>query len=147
MKKLFIPLLFLLVSCKCLLPQIPPQYLPADNNCEAFLPNYLEFVSVWDNCGNAAKTQEPIPGTILDANNPYYKVTITATDIFGNIDQSKIDVYLWDNIPPQIIWDSIPSDTIPIARVNDIDKLIESYETYRTHLGDTAIQKSFTVYY
>jgi len=145
MKKLFIPLLFLLVSCNCL-PQIPPQYLPADNNCEAFLPNYLEAVSVLDNCGGAVLTQEPLSGTILDANNPYYRVTITATDLSGNTDQEKFDVFLWDTIPPQIIWDFIPGDTIAYHK-NDLDQLIESYEAYRTHLGDTAIRKSFTVYY
>jgi len=145
MKKLFIPLLFLLVSCNCL-PQIPPQYLPANDDCEAFLPNYLEAVSVLDNCGGAVLTQEPLSGTILDANNPYCRVTITATDLSGNTDQEKFDVFLWDTIPPQIIWDFIPGDTI-VQRRNDIDMLIDSYETYREHLGDTAIRKSFTVYY
>ena len=146
MKRLiFLTCLLTLIGCNCL-PQIPPQYLPVDNNCEAFLPNYLEAVSVLDNCGGAVLTQEPLSGTILDANNPYYRVTITATDLSGNTDQEKFDVFLWDTIPPQIIWDFIPGDTIAYHK-NDLDQLIESYEAYRTHLGDTAIRKSFTVYY
>jgi len=107
-----------------------------DNNCEAFLPNYLEAVSVLDNCGGAVLTQEPLPGTILDANNPYYRVTITATDLSGNTDQEKFDVFLWDTIPPQIIWDFIPGDTIAHRR-NDIDLLIDSYVATRLSKGDT----------
>lgn len=147
MKKLiFLTCLLTFIGCTCL-PQIPPQYLYADENCEAYLPNYLPAVSVLDNCEGAFLTQEPLPGTLLDAANPYVQVKITATDISGNTDIERFDVLLFDTIPPQIIWDSIPGDTIPIARVNDIDILIDSYETYRTHLGDTAIRKSFTVYY
>lgn len=105
MKRLFFPLMLLLVSCTCL-PQIPPQYLYADENCEATLPNYLPAVDVLDNCGNATLTQEPLPGTILNADNPYVQVKITATDISGNTDVERFDVMLMDTIPPEIIIDT-----------------------------------------
>ena len=105
MKKFIFPLMLILVSCTCL-PQIPPQYLYADENCEAFLPNYLPAVSVLDNCEGAVLTQEPLSGTVLDAANPYVQVKITATDISGNTDIERFDVLLVDTIPPEIIIDT-----------------------------------------
>lgn len=140
-----------LFSCTCL-PQIPPQYLLADENCEAYLPNYLQAVSVLDNCEGATLTQEPLSGTVLDAENPYVRITITATDLSGNTDTEKFDVFLWDTIAPQIIWDYIPGDTLTYHR-NDIDLLIESVEKYRTYLDisdtivDSLIWKTLIVHY
>lgn len=145
MKKLLLFITIItLISCTCL-PQIPPQYLYADENCQAELPNYLEAVSVLDNCGNATLTQEPLPGTILSANNPYFRITITATDLSGNTDVEKFDVFLWDTIPPVIIWDSIPGDTL-VYRRNDIDLLIDSYVAARKAKGDTT-SNSFRLWF
>lgn len=137
MKKLtFLLCLFALVSCTCL-PQIPPQYIQADQNCEGVLPNYLEFVTVEDNCQGAIPTQDPLPGTILDAANPWLTVTIEAKDMSGNLDRRRFDVMLTDNIPPELIIDSLGfTDTIAYYR-NDIDDLIESHREYRAYLGDT----------
>lgn len=138
-----------LVGCNCW-TQIPSQYLPANLSCEAYLPNYLEYVSVINNCGMATLTQEPPSGTILDIVNLHIEVTLTATNVFGNTDVEKFDVYLWD--APEIIWDSIPGDTIPaVARRNDIDLLIESVEEYRAYLGivdtNTVVWKTIPIYY
>lgn len=113
---IFLISLLTLIGCKCLLPQIPPQYLQANNSCEAYLPNYLQYISVLDNCDNAILTQEPLPGTILSVANPYYKVKITATNIAGS-DIEQFDVFLVDVIP-EIIWDSIPGDTLPVVDRN-----------------------------
>jgi len=125
--------LLALISCTCL-PQIPPQYLQANARCEAYLPDYTEYVHVRTNCTEASLVQEPPPETVLDITNPMVEVTLTATNLFGNTDIEKFDVFLWD--PPQIIWDSIPGDTIPIVeRRNDIDLLIESVEKYQEYLG------------
>ena len=107
MKKLtFFLLIVTLVSCRCL-PQIPIQIIYAGENCEALLPNYLQWISVRDNCEDYTLTQFPLPGTILSATNPYQEVVITAKDISGNIDIEKFDVILMDTVPPEIIIDSI----------------------------------------
>ncbi len=134
MKKTILILgIFAAVSCKCL-PQPSPQYLQADASCEAYLPNYLAYITAINNCGDATLAQNPVPGTILDSITPMVEVTLTATNSFGNTDIERFDVYLW--AAPQIIWDSIPGDTIPaMAKENDIDLLIESVEQYRAHLG------------
>lgn len=150
MKRLiFLTCVLTLIGCTCL-PQIPSQYLYADKNCEAFLPNYLPAVSVLDNCEGAVLTQEPLSGTILDAANPYVQVKITATDLSGNMDIERFDVFLWDTIAPQIIWNSIPGDTIAYRR-NDIDLLIDSVEKYRAYLGivdtNTITWKTLKIHY
>lgn len=134
MKKLILFLgIATLISCTCL-PQPSTQYLPANASCEAYLPNYLVYITAINNCGDATLAQNPVPGTILDAANPEVGVTLTATNAFGNTDIEQFDVFLWD--APEIIWDSIPSDTIPMAeRRNEIDLLIESIEQYRAYLG------------
>lgn len=131
-----------LLSCSCL-PQIPPQYLPANRSCEAYLPNYLVFISVINNCGDASLSQDPIPGTILSAALPEVEVTLTATNSFGNTDIERFDVYLVAY--PEIIWDSIPGDTIPVAARNDIDLMFDAVDTYRAYLG-AARQDSVTVW-
>ena len=123
-----------LISCNCL-PQIPTQYLPADENCEAVLPNYLDYVSVFDNCQGGTLTQIPLPGTVLTESNPWITVTITAKDLGGRTDMEQFITVLDDGIAPQIIWDSIPGDTIPVAHINDIDLLFESVDEYRAYLG------------
>lgn len=106
MKKLFsFSVLVLLVSCTCI-PQIPPQTIYADQKCEGTLPNYLEFFNVRDNCPGATLTQDPLPGVILDASNPWIIVTIEAKDISGNTDRERFDVVLLDTIPPELIIDS-----------------------------------------
>lgn len=129
---------FAAIGCKCL-PQPPPQYLEANASCEAYLPNYLEYASVINNCGDAALDQEPPPGTILNAATPAVEVTLTATNAFGNTDVSKFDVYLWAS--PKIIWDSIPGDSIPPVAdyENDIDLLIKRREEQIAYLATKGI--------
>jgi len=139
MKKLIV---FLIIAgcyaCTCW-PQISTQYIQADENCEGVLPNYLEFVTVKDNCQEITPTQDPLSGTILDAANPWVTVTLEAKDAFNNTDQKKFDVILIDNAAPELIIDSLGfTDTIAYHR-NDIDELIKSYREYRAHLGDTIL--------
>jgi len=135
MKKLII---FLVIAgcyaCSCW-PQIPTQYIQADQNCEGVLPNYLEFVTVKDNCQDITPTQDPLPGTILDAVNPWITVTLEARDAFNNIDQKKFNVILTDSISPELIIDSLGfTDTIAYRR-NDIDLMFDSADMYRAYLG------------
>jgi len=139
MKKLLLFIvLATLIGCSCW-PQIPPKYLPANSSCEAYLPNYIDSVSVINPCGEATLMQDPVPGTILSATTPSVEVTLTAINSFGNTDEEKFSVFL--TVMPEIIWDSIPNGPIPpvTERRNDIDLLIESWETYRAHLGDTIV--------
>ena len=113
------------VGCKCIYPQPPTQYLNADENCQAVLPNYLDYVSVRENCANYTLTQIPPAGTILNAINPWVTVVITVTDISGLKDVDEFNVILNDKIPPEIIWDSIPGDTI--AYVYDANALFVAW--------------------
>jgi len=134
MKKLII---FLVIAgccaCSCW-PQISTQYIQADQNCEGILPNYLQWVTVKDNCQGVIPTQDPLPGTILDAANPWLTVTLEAKDISGNLDQRKFDVILIDNVPPELIIDpSGFADTIAYHR-NDIDLMFDSVDAYRAYL-------------
>jgi hypothetical protein len=100
------------------------------------------YIKAINNCGDATLAQNPLPGTILDANLPTVEVTLTATNEFGNTDIERFDVYLWS--APEIIWDSIPSDTIPPVadHINEIDAVFDSYIALRAHFGDTIRQDS-----
>ena len=132
---LLFTILVLTFSCNCL-PQIPTQYLPANASCEAYLPNYLPYVSVFDNCEGGTLIQHPLPGTILSESNPWLTVTIVAEDLGGRTDTEQFTAVLDDGIAPEIIWDSIPGDTVPLAR-SDIDVMINSYIATRLSKGDT----------
>lgn len=157
MKKVIV---FLIVAgfyaCNCL-PQIPTQYLPADQNCEAVLPNYLIYVSVFDNCEVGTLTQDPLPGTVLNESNPFVTVTITAQDLGGRMDTEQFTAVLDDGIPPEIIWDSIPGDTIPqpVVQTDGIDEIIrkrEEIRAYHATMGrvperDTVAWRKLEIYY
>ncbi len=89
-------------SCKCLIAQIPPQYIYVGENCEALLPDYLPMVTVTDNCEVKSVTQEPVAGTVLNANNQQVFVTIRAIDVFDNVAEMTFSVKAIDTIPPVI---------------------------------------------
>lgn len=107
MRKLIIFLIVaVIVGCDCL-SQIPTQTIYADENCEAVLPNYLQYITVKDNCEGVLLTQIPLPGEMLSAGNPWVTVVITATDISGLRDVEEFTVTMIDTIPPEIIVDSV----------------------------------------
>jgi len=111
MKKATILLMILFTGCKCLLSQIPPQYLYVDNDCQAVLPNYVEKVAVSDNCQLATVIQTPSPGFLLNSTVMSTNVNIKATDIFGNSSQVNFTVSLVDTIAPVINYDALLGET------------------------------------
>lgn len=106
MKKIILLLFPLLASCSCLLSQIPPQTIYADQNCEGTLPDYRTRVVASDNCqGEITITQTPVAGTKLTVANPSVNVTLTARDAFGNISRPvNVSVQLIDTVPPILSW-------------------------------------------
>ena len=94
-----------MMACKCI-GQLPIQVLPVDENCSAILPDYREQITVRDNCVVTSIIQSPLPGTIMDADNPYVLVTIVATDVSNNSSSINFDVVIADDEPPIIIPDS-----------------------------------------
>ena len=106
MKKVFIFLVVAgMMACKCI-GQMPIQVLPVDSLCSAALPDYREHITVRDNCVVTSIIQSPLPGTIMDASNPYVQVTIVATDISNNKSAIQFDVVIADDVPPIIEIDS-----------------------------------------
>jgi hypothetical protein len=105
MKKLIFLSMMLFVSCTCVLPQIPPQYVYVGENCEAVLPDYLTKVSATDNCVLASFIQIPQAGTILTSAMTVTDVEIRATDNHGNHSSINFSVILVDTVPPVITVD------------------------------------------
>ena len=101
MKKLvFLLVVVLLSSCKCLIGQIPPQYLYVDENCGAAMPDYIPKFTYTDNCGIDTVWQSPTKGTWLT--QPVNNAMIRAIDRFGNYTDILFTVNLIDTIPPTI---------------------------------------------
>ena len=111
MKKLLLLLLIALSGCKCLLSQLPPQFIYAGEDCTAPLPNYVEKVTVTDNCALATVVQTPAPGYLLDAVNQIVNVKIKATDVFANSSEITFSVTLLDTIPPVITYEELLGET------------------------------------
>jgi hypothetical protein len=88
-----------LVACDCL-SQLPIQTIYVGESCEAPLPDYRDAVIARDNCVITSLVQSPLPGTVLDAGNPYVNVTIVATDLSNNKSSVNIDVVIVDTTPP-----------------------------------------------
>lgn len=103
MKKLFflLSVLFCLSGCRCLLSQIPAQFIYVQEGCQSTLPDYLPLVHASDNCILNSVVQTPVPGTVLNSLQMVTRVEIKATDGSGNSSSIHFDVILADTIPPK----------------------------------------------
>jgi hypothetical protein len=136
MKKLFFFLFgsLLLCSCNCALSQIPPQFVYADANCSSALLDYRTYVTVTGGCFGFTLTQNPAPGTILNAANKSYNVDITATGV--NLKTSNIHflVTLIDTVTPKIT----PIGVLAEAKLKQINDLYD--------VGDRLVKSMFDVF-
>ena len=87
--------------------------IAADLNCEVDVANYLDSVSVTDNCdvlgGGITLVQDVAVGTTITGLNASIDVTVTAADASGNTDQCVIVVTLADTTAPVL---SCAPDTV-----------------------------------
>lgn len=88
-------IIFSLISCECEIKQLPTQYVPVNENCEAFLPDYTKIVEA-PNCDNII-TQSPPPGILIGNGK---KVTLKTKD--KKVVKSTFHVYKTDTINPEI---------------------------------------------
>ncbi len=100
MKKLFLFLFasMLLCSCSCLLSQIPPKYVYADENCTAVLKDYRDSVTVHGGCTGFVRTQTPAPGYLLTKTNRVVDVVIQAENLVSKSNQVKFTVTMIDSL-------------------------------------------------
>ena len=120
-------------SCTCMLSQIPPQTIYVNANCQGVLPNYLTRVSATDNCGLKDVTQTPAAGYLLTSTNQSVKVTIRATDLFGNFTEMSFMVTAIDTIKPVLIVspELLSANWDAIHKAYDVaDKLVAEQEEY-----------------
>ncbi|MFT7611825.1 MAG: gliding motility-associated-like protein [Parvicellaceae bacterium] len=72
----------------------------ADGGCQAILVDYTGLVTASDNCTTLSLSQSPVSGTTITDTTT---VTITVTDLVGNISTCNFDVNLVDINPPVIV--------------------------------------------
>ncbi|MBK6929473.1 MAG: HYR domain-containing protein [Saprospirales bacterium] len=90
------------------------------NSCDALVPNLVALIAdASDNCGVASVTQNPVAGTDFgNANGQTIEVTITVTDVNGNVASCKVPVSIVDNVPPVFV--NCPATMVMIG--NDPDQ-------------------------
>lgn len=120
MRKTVAFLVLLIVATSCCMTQIPTQYYFATDSCTFYLPDYSQAVQVRDNCcvTDSSFVQVPNSGTLLTPGTEV-RVTLTATDCYGNSSSMSFDVVIIDNVPPTFYYDS--TDFISLGHYqNDI---------------------------
>jgi len=136
MKKLIL-LLFVtafMSSCVCTLSQIPPQYIYANADCQALLPDFKGKVTATDNCAIKVIEQTPAPGYVLSATNQVVNVLLKATDVFNNSSQVTFSVTLLDTIAPILEW--------PIGQINMTDEdVVNLYKNWESAVKVHGIAK------
>ncbi len=87
-----------------ILSKFSTDYLPANENCQAAIPDYASTVDASDNCDSEVEiSQMPEPGTLISGTTT---ITITATDDDGNTQTGHFVAELDDNISPEFIIDT-----------------------------------------
>ncbi|MBK9335072.1 MAG: HYR domain-containing protein [Lewinellaceae bacterium] len=103
---------------------LPPTFTcPAPqtvNGCDGLVPDLVSLITnAADNCGVASITQNPVAGTDFgNANGQSVNVTITVTDVNGNVATCIVPVSIVDNVPP--VFTNCPTAMIMIG--NDVDQ-------------------------
>jgi hypothetical protein len=84
-----------------------------------------------DNCDIVYLEQDPAPGTVFNYSG-VISVTITASDISGNVTSADFDVFMIDTIPPEIIIDST------VSYIGDSFKLLDAFQAVlRPYIDDS----------
>jgi len=105
-KTLLILFCVTLTSC-CVLSQIPPQIIYADDSCKTVLPDYRTILKYSDNCKICQVEQTPEAGTVLCDTLLSVNVVFTVIDCSGNFQQVRFPVMLVDTIKPVITYDTL----------------------------------------
>jgi hypothetical protein len=106
MKTILLFTLFLFSGC-CVIGQIPPQIIYADDSCKTVLPDYRTILKYSDNCKICQVEQTPAPGLILCDTLLSVNVVFSVIDCSGNFQQVRFPVVLVDTIKPVITYDSL----------------------------------------
>jgi hypothetical protein len=106
MKAILIFTLLLFSGC-CVIAQIPPQIIYADDSCKTVLPDYRTILKYSDNCKICQVEQTPAPGLILCDTLLSVNVVFTVIDCSGNFQQVRFPVMLVDTTKPIITYDSL----------------------------------------
>ncbi|MBK6929482.1 MAG: HYR domain-containing protein [Saprospirales bacterium] len=90
------------------------------NGCDGLVPDLVSLVTnAADNCGVASIVQNPVAGSDFgNANGQSVNVTITVTDVNGNVATCVVPVTIVDNVPPVFV--NCPTEMIMIG--NDVDQ-------------------------
>jgi gliding motility-associated-like protein len=75
--------------------------------CEGVLSNYIGSTVVSDNCSGWTLTQSPASGTTIDSG--VNLITMSVTDIGGNVSSCSFEVLLFENVSPEI---TCPDDVV-----------------------------------
>lgn len=127
MKTLLLILSVIFLSgCSCILSQIPPQTVYANDNCQGFIPDYRPMIVISDNCPDGVVlVQMPLPGTIVDDVHPSITVNIWGDDASGNRSNViEIPVLLIDTVPPILSW---PEGQIAMTET-DLNNVYKNWE-------------------
>ncbi|MEM9835353.1 MAG: HYR domain-containing protein, partial [Bacteroidota bacterium] len=76
-----------------------------DASCQHLIRNYLNSVTVADNCsaaGDISLQQTPAEGTLLPGPDNSQEITVTATDESGNLATCTFNVTIQDVAPPNV---------------------------------------------
>lgn len=106
MKAILLFTLLLFSGC-CVVAQIPPQIIYADDSCKTTLPDYETILKYSDNCKICQVEQTPTPGLILCDSLLSVNVVFTVIDCSGNFQQVRFPVMLVDTMKPVITYDSL----------------------------------------
>ena len=106
MKAILLFTLLLFSGC-CVVAQIPPQIIYADDSCKTTLPDYRTILKYSDNCKICQVEQTPTPGLILCDSLLSVNVVFTVIDCSGNSQQVRFPVMLVDTMKPVITYDSL----------------------------------------
>ncbi|WP_418263735.1 HYR domain-containing protein [Flavobacterium faecale] len=102
------------------------QNITLDSGCMVTIPNLVDGSSATDNCAGTVISQSPTAGTTQAAvNNGTINVTVTATDLAGNIDSKIVVITAKDTTAPVLTAEANQNVTLDSGCMVTIPNLVD----------------------
>jgi hypothetical protein len=96
---------FVIIKVKDIIPPVfsvpDTVFVNSGSDCKLRIPNIVDTLKVYDNCGNTQISQFPEAGSVINNGGTTINILVSATDEYNNTTTHTVMVKIRDTIPPK----------------------------------------------